>query len=73
MKRLKISQVIKLLQKAKKEFGDLPCVTSIDDEGNAFNDVIFAPTPMRIDEEGDAYNVDGQFEGDDNPNCICIN
>ena len=65
MKQLKISQVIKLLQEAKKKVGNLPCVASIDDEGNQFVDVIFAPTPMRV--------VDGEFESDDNPNCICIN
>ena len=48
MKTLKIKEVIALLTKVEKEHGNLPCVASSDDEGNNYNQVIFAPTPMRF-------------------------
>ena len=40
MKTRKLSQIIKELKSLKSEFGDLPIVTSIDDEGNDYIDVL---------------------------------
>ena len=70
MKTLKIKEVIALLKKVEKEHGNLPCVASSDDEGNNYNQVIFAPTHMRFkgDEHGNL-----EWESDENPNYICIN
>ena len=48
MKTRKLSQIIKELKSLKSEFGDLPIVTSTDDEGNDYIDVLFSPTPMRF-------------------------
>ena len=68
MKQLTLRQVIEQLQRVLKEKGNLPCVYSIDDEGNAYEDVIFCGTPMNLDN-------DNNFIDDDvkNSNCICIN
>ena len=80
MKCLKVSQVIKLLQAKKKELGDLPCCYSVDDEGNAFQQVIIAPTQMRMQEDKHG-NLELEWEHLDNepnfkeakPTHICIN
>ena len=68
MKQLTINEVIKRLQEVKSKHGNLKCVASIDDEGNAFNKVIFHSTPMNV-------NKDGEFIDDfeKNVNCVCIN
>ena len=67
MKQLTVNEVIKRLQEVKSKYGNLKCVASIDDEGNAFNKVIYHATPMNV--EG------GEFIDDDekNVNCVCIN
>ena len=49
---MKLSEVINNLKKAKKQYGDLDCVYSIDDEGNDFRDIHFTPTPMKKDSDG---------------------
>ena len=66
MTQLKISEVIKGLQEVKAKYGNLKCVASIDDEGNAFNSVIFHATPMRL-------NKNNEFVSNDKANCVCIN
>ena len=67
METQKISNVIENLERLKKEFGDLPCIHSSDDEGNSFHNVIFTPTPM---EKVDDCMYDSNEE---NPTHICIN
>ena len=64
---MKLSEVIKNLNKAKKQYGDLECIYSRDDEGNAFRDIHFTPTPMKKDSDGD-------FETEQKtPTYICVN
>ena len=78
MKCLTISQVIKLLQTKKKQFGDLPCCYAKDDEGNGYDQVLFAPTQMRMEEDKNG-NLELKWEHlknnekEDNPTHICIN
>ena len=56
------------LKMMRKTYGNLPLISSSDDEGNSFKDVIFTPTPMIKDTFSD------DFESDlDNPTHLCIN
>jgi hypothetical protein len=80
MECLKISKVIKLLQAKKKQFGDLPCCYAKDDEGNGYDQVLFAPTQMKMeeDEHGNLellidHLADDGREEEKNPTHICIN
>jgi hypothetical protein len=77
MKGLTITQMIKLLQEAKKNYGNLPCCTSIDDEGNGYTEVIFAPSPMKMMKHHHAIELEWEHlkegEKETNPNYICIN
>ena len=68
IKQLTINEVIKRLQEVKSKHGNLKCVASIDDEGNAFNKVIFHPTPMNVNQAGEFIDDDEK-----NVNCVCIN
>ena len=38
-KQYKISDLIKELEKQQREFGDLPVMLSVDEEGNEFNPI----------------------------------
>lgn len=40
MKTLKLSELIKLLEMVKRDFGDLPVVLSSDSEGNSLGTII---------------------------------
>jgi len=79
MKARKLSQIIKELKQVKSEFGDLPIVTSIDDEGNGYNEVLYSPTPMKFKET--KYGLELLLEHlekvpnrrEKNPTHICIN
>ena len=67
MKQLTINEVIKRLKEVKSKYGNLKCVASIDDDGNAFTQVIFHATPMQLDK-------DNEFISDtEKINCVCIN
>ena len=56
------------LKMMRKTYGNLPLISSSDDEGNSFKDVIFTPTPMIKD------TFSNDFESDlDNPTDLCIN
>ena len=55
------------LKRMRKTYGNLPLISSSDDEGNSFDDVIFTPTPMAKDEDED---YDSEL---DNPTHLCIN
>tara|TARA_Y100001972_G_C7454502_1_gene232373 strand:- start:199 stop:441 length:243 start_codon:yes stop_codon:yes gene_type:complete len=78
-KARKLSQIIKELKELKTEFGDLPIVTSIDDEGNGFNEVLYSPTPMKF--EDTKYGLELLWEHleklpnrrENKPTHICIN
>lgn len=51
------------------EYIDFPVITSTDDEGNAFNHVIYGCTAGEYD---GSYN--GEFDSDSsNVNAVCIN
>lgn len=53
---MRISEVIKNLQKIKKENGDLECFTAIDDEGNGYYRVFFDPSiKYIINDIGERY------------------
>jgi uncharacterized protein YkuJ len=64
---MKISQLINNLQSYKNTYGNLEIVYSSDDEGNKIENVKFAPTPMKKD-ENDCYNTETK-----KPTHICIN
>lgn len=64
----KLDDLIENLQFFRKNYGNLPLVYSIDDEGNDYEDVIFTPTPMSMDEDLDVLDSDL-----DNPTHLCIN
>lgn len=53
---MKISEMIKNLQKLMAENGDIKCYYSVDDEGNAYHPVYFEPSKYYIDEDGDVLN-----------------
>ena len=67
MKQLTINEVIKRLQEVKSKHGNLKCVASIDDEGNAFNPIIFHPTPMQLNKNNEFISDEDGF------NCVCVN
>lgn len=63
---MKLNEYIKNLQELqKKGCGNYPLVYSIDDEGNAFKQVVFAPSLGVSD--GNYFNAS------EYGNCICIN
>ena len=67
MEQLKIDDVIKRLKEVKSKHGNLKCISSIDDENNAFTPVIFHATPMNMDK-------DCEFVSDTKGiNSVCIN
>ena len=55
------------LKRMRKDYGNLPLIYCIDDEGNGFDEVKFTPTPMicKNNEEFDSEL--------DNPTHLCIN
>ena len=62
---MKISEMIKNLEKFKKEYGDLDCWYSEDDEGNAYHQVYFEPSVYWVDSDGEVYsNVEDLEEYD---------
>ena len=73
MKTKKLSQIIKQLKLLKSEFGDLPIVTSIDDEGNGFNEVLCSPTPMKFKETKYGLELLDMDHRENKPTHICIN
>tara|TARA_R100000742_G_C4263250_1_gene81102 strand:- start:758 stop:997 length:240 start_codon:yes stop_codon:yes gene_type:complete len=79
MKQRRLSQIITELKALKLEFGDLPIVTSIDDEGNDFIDVLFSPTPMKFKKTKHGLELEWEHleklpnHRENKPTHICIN
>ena len=67
---MKLDRLIIELKVIRKAYGNLPCVYSMDDEGNAFHPVLFSPTLMELDT--DMEHVDYE-DPPKNPNYVCIN
>lgn len=59
---MKISEMIKNLQKFMEEHGDLDCYYAIDDEGNGYHAIYYKPTLMYSNEYDDIF---GQSESDE--------
>lgn len=74
---MKLSKYIELLQRTLKYEGDLECVYSTDDEGNAYHKVNYAGSHLYFENLEDYYleQVDVE-ELDDYPDAVrafCIN
>ena len=79
---MKLSKFIKGLQKSLKEHGDLEVITSIDSEGNGYNEVYYEPSAGYFNaDEGEWVSLDHikddpeYYEDykDKKPNAICVN
>ena len=71
---MKVSVLIKNLQKLKKQYGDIEVITSSDDEGNSYSPIHYAATPGNFDDDynfitQDMVNPDEQIS----VNAICVN
>ena len=55
---MKVSEMIKNLQEFMNENGDIDCYYAVDDEGNGYNKVYYAPTLMYADGYGECYSVE---------------
>lgn len=85
VKKLLLKNYIKMLQKIVKEnpeAKDFILVSSSDDEGNSFSQVLFAPTLGIFTEDGEFYSGDEDMDilkefhpeiVDPKPNAICVN
>lgn len=72
---MNLKNYIESLNQFKKEYGNLEIVYAVDDEGNAFNKVLFAPTLGQFD---NGKFISSQDFSDlkiskNNINSICIN
>ncbi|RLD64314.1 MAG: hypothetical protein DRJ01_00950 [Bacteroidetes bacterium] len=74
---MKLSEYIKALNEALKDYGDLDVVYSIDDEGNDYKEVHFIPSVGYYDKKDREWLETADFdmsEDDDiHINSICIN
>ena len=52
---MKVSEMIKNLQKFKAEYGDLECWYATDDEGNNYQRVYYDPSLYYVDEDEEVY------------------
>jgi hypothetical protein len=64
---MKLKEYMLVLKKYAKAHPNIQVIYSIDDEGNAFNDVYFHPTLMEKDEYGEL------MKSKKYPTHICIN
>lgn len=53
---MKISEMIKNLQKFMAEHGDVNCYCAADDEGNYYYEVFYAPSLYYTNKDGDIYS-----------------
>jgi len=59
---MKISRIIKDLTNIMKKYGDLDCVYTIDEEGNAYHKVYFRPSIGRYSEAWYEYLPEQDFQ-----------
>jgi hypothetical protein len=73
---MKVSQMIKNLQDFKKKHGDLDCWYAVDDEGNNYHEVCWAPSLYYVDDDCNVYsNMEDVYDCDLEPEDvreICI-
>ena len=50
---MKISEMIKNLQEFMNENGDLNCYYAVDDEGNGYGKIHYAPSKYYVSEDGE--------------------
>ena len=53
---MKISEMIKNLQKFMEKYGDLDCWYATDDEGNEYHEVYYDLSFRYVNEDGDMYS-----------------
>lgn len=82
---MKLKEYIEKLNKLiaeNPESLEMDVITSSDDEGNSYNEVHFAPSLGRLDEDGEFDSLDdvvdeAQYQGDasivDGCNVVCLN
>ena len=54
---MKISEMIENLKEFKEKHGDLECWYSVDDEGNAYHKLYYAPSKYYVDEYGEVCQL----------------
>ena len=72
---MKISEMIKNLNKFMEEHGDVDCWYAKDDEGNGYQEVYFEPSLYYLDEEQEVHHpADVEYYDEDvealRPICI---
>jgi len=72
MKQKKISDVIQKLTTIMQKYGDLPCISASDAEGNCFFPVYYDATPGVYD-DGDFELLFDSTSSSKTPNSVCIN
>jgi hypothetical protein len=72
MKQKKISDVIQKLNTIMQKYGDLPCISASDDEGNCFFPVYYDATPGVYD-DGDFEHLFDSTNSSKTPNSVCLN
>ena len=79
---MKATELIKNLRELVNQYGDLELVSSIDDEGNGYNQIYFTPSPGRYEDsefQSIPNIIENNKEYDDDeqvstiPTHICIN
>ena len=53
---MKVSEMIKNLQKFMKDNGDLDCWYAVDDEGNGYQKVYYEPSLFYVGSNGEVYS-----------------
>lgn len=73
---MKISQMIKNLQTILSDHGDVECWYAVDDEGNAYQPIHFAPSVYYANHYGDVFQEEDLKDEDPEDitelNAICI-
>ena len=62
---MKISEIIEALLVLKEEYGDIECITAIDDEGNGYNQCYYDPSiyfQIKGDEADRTYHQLSELE-----------
>lgn len=62
---MKISEMIKNLQKFMGQHGDLDCWYAVDDEGNEYHEVGYTPSLYYVNEYGEVVHPEDAEEYDE--------